>query len=40
MKRMAEPQEIAEVAHFLASDRASSVNGVVIPMDGCGTSVI
>lgn len=40
MKRMAEPHEIAEVAHFLASDRASYVNGVVIPMDGCGTSVI
>lgn len=40
MKRMAEPHEIAEVAHFLASDRASYVSGVVIPMDGCGTSVI
>lgn len=40
MKRMAEPNEIAEVAHFLASDRASYVNGVVIPMDGCTTSVI
>lgn len=40
MKRMAEPHEIAEVAHFLASDRASYVNGVVIPMDGCSTSVI
>lgn len=40
MKRMAEPHEIAEVAHFLASDRASYVSGVVIPMDGCSTSVI
>ena len=40
MKRLAEPREIAEVAHFLASDRASYVNGVVIPMDGCTTSVI
>lgn len=40
MKRMAEPREIAEVAHFLASDRASYVSGVVIPMDGCSTSVI
>ena len=40
MKRMAEPHEIAEVAHFLASDRASYVSGVVIPMDGCGPSVI
>jgi NAD(P)-dependent dehydrogenase (short-subunit alcohol dehydrogenase family) len=37
---MAEPREIAEVAHFLASDRASYVSGVVIPMDGCSTSVI
>jgi NAD(P)-dependent dehydrogenase (short-subunit alcohol dehydrogenase family) len=40
MKRMAEPGEIAEVAHFLASDRASYVTGVIIPMDGCGTPVI
>ncbi len=40
MKRMAEPYEIAEVAHFLASDRASYVSGVIIPMDGCSASVI
>ena len=40
MKRMAEPHEIAEVAHFLASERASYVSGVVIPMDGCSASVI
>lgn len=40
MKRMAEPSEIAEVTHFLASERASYLTGVIIPMDGCGTPVI
>jgi NAD(P)-dependent dehydrogenase (short-subunit alcohol dehydrogenase family) len=32
--RMAEPQEIAEVAAWLLSDRASYVSGAVIPVDG------
>jgi NAD(P)-dependent dehydrogenase (short-subunit alcohol dehydrogenase family) len=32
--RVAEPSEIAEVAAFLCSDRASFVNGAVIPVDG------
>lgn len=40
MGRMAEPDEIAQVALFLASARASYVSGAIIPMDGCGTSVI
>lgn len=40
MGRMAEPGEIAEVAVFLASQRASYVSGAIIPMDGCGASVI
>ena len=32
--RLATPQQIAEVYAFLASDRASYVNGAVIPVDG------
>jgi NAD(P)-dependent dehydrogenase (short-subunit alcohol dehydrogenase family) len=32
--RMAKPEEIAAVASFLASDDASFVNGVTIPVDG------
>ena len=40
MGRMAEPDEIAQVALFLASSRASYVSGAIIPMDGCGASVI
>lgn len=32
--RGAQPQEVAEVAAFLASDRASFVSGVAIPVDG------
>lgn len=40
MGRMAEPDEIAQVAFFLASDAASYVSGAIIPMDGCVTSVI
>lgn len=40
MGRMAEPDEIAQVASFLASDAASYVSGAIIPMDGCVSSVI
>jgi NAD(P)-dependent dehydrogenase (short-subunit alcohol dehydrogenase family) len=40
MGRMAEPDEIAQVALFLASDRASYLSGAIVPMDGCSASVI
>jgi NAD(P)-dependent dehydrogenase (short-subunit alcohol dehydrogenase family) len=34
LKRGAHPDEIAEVASFLASDRASFMTGAIIPVDG------
>jgi NAD(P)-dependent dehydrogenase (short-subunit alcohol dehydrogenase family) len=40
MGRMAEPAEIADVAVFLASARASYVTGAIVPMDGGKTSTI
>lgn len=40
MGRMAEPDEVASVAAFLASDHASYVTGAIIPMDGGVASVI
>jgi len=40
MGRMAEPDEVANVALFLASDLASYVSGAVIPMDGCAAPFI
>jgi NAD(P)-dependent dehydrogenase (short-subunit alcohol dehydrogenase family) len=40
MGRMGEPEEVARVALFLASDAASYVSGAIIPMDGCTASVI
>lgn len=40
MGRMAEPDEIADVALFLASTRAGYVSGAIVPMDGCTASVI
>jgi NAD(P)-dependent dehydrogenase (short-subunit alcohol dehydrogenase family) len=34
MKRVGRPEEIAEAALFLASDRASFITGVALPVDG------
>jgi NAD(P)-dependent dehydrogenase (short-subunit alcohol dehydrogenase family) len=38
--RYARPEEIADVALFLASQRASYVSGAIVPMDGVGAPVI
>lgn len=40
MGRLAEPEEIASVAVFVASARASYLTGVVIGMDGASTPVV
>ncbi len=40
LKRSGKPSEVAEVAAFLASDRASYVSGVVIPVDGGWTATL
>jgi len=38
--RIGRPEEVAEVAAFLASDRASYVNGATIPVDGAQTTPV
>jgi NAD(P)-dependent dehydrogenase (short-subunit alcohol dehydrogenase family) len=38
--RLAKPEEVAAVALFLASDQASYVTGVILPMDGGRLAII
>ena len=40
LERLAEPEEVAEVAVFLASGRASYVAGAVLSMDGGATPLV
>lgn len=40
LRRLGTPEEVAQVALFLASDAASYVTGAIIPMDGGAASVI
>jgi NAD(P)-dependent dehydrogenase (short-subunit alcohol dehydrogenase family) len=40
MKRPGQPEEVAEMASFLASDRASYITGVAIAVDGGWTSTL
>jgi NAD(P)-dependent dehydrogenase (short-subunit alcohol dehydrogenase family) len=40
LKRGGQPEEVAEVACFLASDRASYVTGAIIPIDGGVTACL
>ena len=40
MKRIADPQQLANVVAFLASPAASYVNGVSLPVDGGRTGAI
>ena len=40
LRRLAQPEEVAELALFLASDRASYVTGAIVPMDGGMAAVI
>jgi NAD(P)-dependent dehydrogenase (short-subunit alcohol dehydrogenase family) len=38
LKRAGQPEEVAELAAFLASDRAAFITGAVIPIDGGSTA--
>ena len=40
LRRLATPEEIGQVALFLASPRASYVTGAIVPMDGGTAAVI
>jgi NAD(P)-dependent dehydrogenase (short-subunit alcohol dehydrogenase family) len=40
LKRGGQPEEVAELASFLASDRASYITGAAIPIDGGSTARI
>ena len=40
LRRLGTPEEIAQVALFLASSQASYVTGAIVPMDGGAASVI
>lgn len=40
LQRLGQPEEIAQVALFLASSQASYVTGAIIPMDGGAAAVI
>ena len=38
LKRGGQPEEVAELACFLASDRSSYITGAIIPIDGGSTA--
>ncbi|MBV9413007.1 MAG: SDR family oxidoreductase [Acidimicrobiia bacterium] len=40
LRRAGQPEEVAELASFLASDRASYITGAIIPIDGGSTACL